>query len=72
MLFKIYATNIKTIFLVMILSILLNACSNVIMGFEKDSIFYTKEKETTIKTLKTQTTKIKNPTTFHYDPYEGE
>ncbi len=57
-------------------SLLLNACSNVTMGFEKESIFYTKETAIEIPKREIKEDKIDedidNPTTFYYNPYEGE
>ncbi len=62
------------------LSVLLSACSNVTMGFDEDSIFYTKpqsEQAVEIKEKDLETPSVKdedteNETTFSYDPHSGE
>lgn len=62
--------------------ILLSGCSNMSIGFEENSVFYTPPKESlqekTEKTIEKvspkslQNIEQENETTFSYDPYTGE
>ena len=68
---KIILTTYFTLF-----SLSFSACSNVEMGFDEDSVFYSKKPKTIESSeLKVQENQVKeeeNRTTFYYEKDDGE